>query len=147
MGYVRWEDFTPGGSGSWLTFTPTVTLVGGSGNTVPEYSTNSGRYLQIGKIIFVDILLDGDGGNEGAGTGQINIALPKQAGASIISSRSICEGFFFTPSQFHPAITIAASGTTVQLSKFFDGGISTATGADQSSTSRTIRLKFFYEID
>lgn len=67
----------------WQTYAPTVTLVGGTGNTVPVYSSNLGRYLRMGNLVYVDINLSGDGGDEGAGTGQLNIALPVQAGASI----------------------------------------------------------------
>jgi hypothetical protein len=59
-----------------------MTLVGGAGNTVPVYSTNTGRYTRVGNTIFVNVYLTGDGGAEGAGTGQINIALPITASAS-----------------------------------------------------------------
>lgn len=64
------------------TFTPTVTLVGGAGNTVPVYSTNTGRYIRNGNQVSVEILLTGDGGAEGAGTGVINVALPFTANAT-----------------------------------------------------------------
>ena len=33
---------------NWIEYTPEITLVGGSGNTVPEYSTVEGRYKQNG---------------------------------------------------------------------------------------------------
>jgi hypothetical protein len=64
------------------TWTPVVTLVGGAGNTVPVYTTNDGRYTRIGNRVFYDIYLTGDGGAEGAGTGQIYVSLPIAASAS-----------------------------------------------------------------
>jgi len=132
----------------YQTFTPTVTLVGGVGNTTPVYSTNSGRYIQVGKIIFVDVLLDGDGGAEGAGTGVINIALPTTA-----SSNSL--GNFFSIGTNRNGTdenmlygNINASSNTISISYFSAiANIADLTGVDQNNTTRFIRLKFFYEID
>lgn len=65
--------------GTWV---PVVTLGAGVGNTVPVYTTNSGTYTRIGRAVFFNILLSGDGGAEGAGTGQITLTLPFTTAAS-----------------------------------------------------------------
>ena len=146
QGYSTFPTYLEG------TFTPTVTLVGGAGNTTPVYSTNTGRYTRIGNRVLVDIYLTGDGGAEGAGTGVLNIALPITAsashpdgiftGGSVINSTEeiICYG------------VIAGSATTVALKMQADtaGAVTSdivdVTGADQNNATRSIRLKFFYEV-
>jgi hypothetical protein len=135
---------------TWTTFSPTVTLVGGSGNTVPGYTNNVGRYLKMGKIVFVSVDLNGNTGSAGAGTGQYNIALPVTAGASADSSTMYVPiGMFFNnTTDGYLFGQILASGTTIQLHKF---NTSTSalnfTGADQNNATRFVRLRFFYEVD
>ena len=129
------------------TFTPTVTLVGGAGNTVPVYTTNTGRYTRVGNRVFVDVYLTGDGGAEGAGTGQININLPITAGASHPTSYFPCGYALNNVTEDEIWGQVAGSGTTIQLVYF--NAINTTTnltGADQSSTTRSIRIKFSYEV-
>lgn len=132
------------------TFAPTVTLVGGAGNTVPVYSTNTGRYTQIGNRVFVDVYLTGDGGAEGAGTGQINIALPVAANASNPTSyfwAGYLQNGGGTPAEEEVLGQIVGGGTTIALIYFNAIGTTLpVSGADQSSTTRTIRIKFFYEV-
>jgi len=129
------------------TFAPTVTLVGGAGNTTPVYSTNTGRYTRVGNRVLVDVYLTGDGGAEGAGTGVINIALPLTAGASNPT------GFFpagyaaNNVSDMHLAGQIAGGATTIQL--YYWSAVTTVsylTGDQQNNATRTIRLKFSYEV-
>lgn len=136
--------------GGWSTFTPTVTLVGGAGNTVPVYTTNSGRYCKIAKMVFVEALLDGDGGNEGAGTGIINIALPVTSGANKING----DNQVMCGNQFNGSGTellfgiVGQSVNTIQLKK--QTGIRNTdpfTGDDQNNITRGIRLHFCYEVD
>lgn len=129
------------------TFTPTVTLVGGAGNTTPVYSTNTGRYTRIGNRVFVDVFLANDGGAEGAGTGQVTVALPIAAHAS-------------TPSESFPVGSAQNSTTEYPLWGQVNAGASTIsliyfdtisnrtnfTGALQNNTVRYIRLNFQYEV-
>lgn len=129
------------------TFTPTVTLVGGAGNTVPVYSTNTGRYTRIGNRVFVDVYLTGDGGDEGAGTGTVNIALPVAASASNPAGARECGRAINNVSEYLIAGEITGGASTVSLSYY--NLISTTaafTGADQNNATRTIRLQFFYEV-
>lgn len=126
------------------TFTPTVTLVGGAGNTTPQYVTNSARYTQIGKRVFVDILLSGDGGNEGAGTGQVNVALPVTASASAVGGRNVGGYYINGGTTVMLGVTVSASATTVSLT--VGQGTTAMTGADQNSTTRVISLRFDYEV-
>lgn len=136
---------------SWQTFTPTITLVGGAGNTVPVYTTNAGRYCQFGKTVFVNVVCQGDGGAEGAGTGRINVALPVQASASITNGSPNSSGFAVgyannnaTEYQLYGIIT--ASATTMGL-EYFNTVPTTASfmGNDQNNTNRQFNLQFFYE--
>lgn len=135
------------GLNAWTTFTPTVTLVGGSGNTVPVYSTNLARYLQIGKTVFVNITLSGDGGDEGAGTGVFNVALPVAAGISALNGYIVC-GRYRNNTVYSLLLgQITASATNIALYKQTTGTAqSEMTGADQSSTGRLIDLSFWYEV-
>lgn len=129
------------------TFTPTVTLVGGAGNTVPVYSTNSGRYMRIGNRVFVDILLTGDGGAEGAGTGQINVALPVAASASFPAESFPAGNARNSAAEYAIHVEIAASATKAML-YYFDtiSNRSSFTGDLQNNTTRFIRLSFNYEV-
>lgn len=129
------------------TFTPTVTLVGGAGNTVPVFTTNTGRYTRIGNRAEVEILLDSDGGNEGAGTGQLNVALPLTASANHPASPFIAGYFKNNILEGVVYGTISGGATTIALSYFNLIGTTVAiTGADQNNATRTIRLKFSYEL-
>jgi len=129
------------------TFTPTVTLVGGSGNVVPVYSTNIGRYTRIGRIVHVQIQLDGDGGFEGAGTGQINIALPGTVSASM-TTMYVTSGFVFNSTNYYiPLLNLNAS--TAIMPVFYINGIGTYgtyTGQSQDNTSRGMYFNFVYEV-
>lgn len=130
------------------TFTPTVTLVGGAGNTPPVYSTNTGRATRIGNKRFVDIYLTGDGGAEGAGTGTFNVALGATAGASNPTSFMAVGYGNNGATEFMPIFgQVAGGGTTIAL--YRHATLSTGanfTGADQNNTSRTIRLQFWHEL-
>lgn len=129
------------------TFTPTVTLVGGVGNTTPVYSTNTGRHTRIGDQVFTDVYLTGDGGAEGAGTGRINIALPIVAGVSHPTSFFPCGYADNGATEYEIWGQISSSATTIELVYFTTLGDEVDfTGADQNNVTRIIRLKFFYEI-
>lgn len=125
--------------------TPTVTLVGGAGNTVPQYTTNTCRYTQVSKLVFWQFYLNGDGGNEGAGTGVVTIDLPVAASSSQQPGIINC-GTAFNGSTFTTLFgTIAASATTMSLSKINAGARADFTGADQINTTRSISCNLTYE--
>lgn len=138
----------PSGSlypGEWTTFTPTVTLVGGAGNTVPVYSTNTGRYTRIGNTIVINVTLSGDGGAEGAGTGAVNVALPVNVGAS--ASIDLIAGKALNgATSFLLEATASANASTVSLG-YFDAINSSSgfTGVLQNNVTRSIRLGLTYE--
>lgn len=130
---------------TFSTFSPTVTLVGGAGNTTPVYTTNNGRYIEIGNFVFVDVLLDGDGGDEGAGTGVLNIALPTQADTDNADYHFPCGLMLNNATSYSLFGSIASEATTISLSYNNAGTLTSLTGAEQNSTTRRIRLKFCYE--
>ncbi len=129
------------------TFTPTVTLVGGAGNTVPVYTINSGRYTRIGNRVFVMIRLNGDGGAEGAGTGQFTVALPIAVSASAVGNVPIVGQSTNSTTIAIMVAAIAAGASTVALSSFNTiSTTATFTGASQNNTTRDVSLAFFYEV-
>jgi uncharacterized membrane protein len=126
------------------TYTPTVTLVGGSGNTVPQYSTNTGIYFKCGSLYLVWIYLTGDGGNEGAGTGQLNISLPATTNASEPVG-NISVGTSLNSMTLRSILGVTGpSVSTVQLNYINAGAIASLTGADQNNASRSLVLRFFF---
>lgn len=129
------------------TYTPIMTLVGGSGNTVPVFTTNSGRATKIGDRMFVDILLTGDGGAEGAGTGVVTITLPIAADSAALN-KTIPAGQIFVSATGVPAfVTINASGTTFTLKQDAGvAGIISTTGDILGFADRSISLSFSYEV-
>lgn len=129
------------------TWTPTVTLVGGVGNTVPVYTTNQARYTRIGNQVFCDIVFDGDGGAEGAGTGTLTIALPIAASAFNIGYPFPIGTGFNNASYYQILGTVGSGATTMSLSyESLVTAVAAMTGADQNNTNRRMHLKFFYEV-
>ena len=126
---------------NWANFTPTVTLVGGAGNVVPVYSINSARFARNSNVVYVLVNLNGDGGAEGAGTGQINIALPVTANASAIGGSHVIGRSLNGVGSTILISAVAGGATTIALSSQ-SGNL---TGDDQNNTTRSISLMFFYE--
>jgi len=130
------------------TFTPTVTLVGGTGNTVPEYSTNSGRYTRIGRVVFVSIRLSGATGDAGAGTGNLKIALPITVSASWPGVYT-GNGYVFdgTANEYLVLPDLSAGADVAGLIYWSDlTTIGTIKGENQSGGGRTIKITFWYEV-
>lgn len=129
----------------WLTYTPTVTLVGGAGNTVPQYTNNYGRYRQVGKTVHFSILLDGQTGADGAGTGVVNVALPV-AVRNRTNVYAEIHGRVVKPGASYVGIgRILPGGTTMPI-RFLNGTtLSDLTGADQGAGTRTIAITGSYE--
>lgn len=122
--------------GSW---TPIVTLVGGSGNVVPVYSTNSGTWTRVGRLVFFEILLSGDGGAEGAGTGVVNISLPFTTGSAQLAVRNVCGTAVNGANETLLSLQFQPSSGTVEL---WQGAsdLTTFKGSNQSNTTRSIGL-------
>jgi len=135
----------------WTTFTPTITLVGGAGNTVPTYTTSVARYTQIGNTVYVSILLsNAAGGTAGAGTGVLNIALPVATSASVTTGQlgggcgTLLNSAAF---EFLAVPILSTSGTTVTIGYQTAIGTQTvASGNSQTDAVRKIALSFCYEI-
>lgn len=130
----------------WTNYTPTVTSSVG-GDTIPVYSTNSGRYTRIGNVVHVDINLTGDGGAEGSGSGNLRIALPISIGASIGNNIIPC-GRFFNSGTFGLLITSLTAGAAYAEFAYFNAISTTAafTPTLQNNTTRAINVSFRYEV-
>jgi len=127
-------------------FAPTVTLVGGTGNVTPVYLANGGRAHKIGKRMFVEVNLNGDGGNEGAGSGTMNIALPAAANAAWLGGAVPVGCAQNGTTEYQLYGSIAPGGSLLVLS-YFDVLTNRAAfpGSLQSSGTREIILSFSYE--
>lgn len=147
-GAPSWSTVTYPAAAGWTTFTPTVTLTGGAGNTVPTFTTNAGRYSKVGNVVFVDIFLNNSaGGTAGAGTGQVNIALPVTAGATQAAANGIC-GLLINGAASYALTVDILNGATTAIIGFLSGttsqGVQGATLND--ANTRQMTAKFFYEI-
>lgn len=124
------------------TFAPTVT----GPATVPVYATNNGRHTRKGRAVDVDVYLTGDGGNEGAGT-QISIALPITASASHDTAAFPCGYAINGTTPYLLLGIIVGGGTTIALYRWNAATVNQTFDGDQQNTAtRTIRLKFSYEV-
>lgn len=131
-------------------FTPTVTLVGGAGNVVPQYTVNVGKVFKVGSRVHCIIDLSGDGGAEGAGTGAITVALPYAAARTrnigqvgMIQNGSTSGGVGVLGG------TLAAGTSTITLFVWSGANLSTisnVTGALQNNATRAIYLDFWYDV-
>lgn len=150
LGVASATSITFGGSvlSNYLegTYTPIFTLVGGAGNTVPVYTTNTGEYTRIGNRCYVQVLLDGDGGAEGGGTGQINISLPIAANASQPTGQYIAGTLLNNATYTMDVGLIGGGGTTIALSRIAAGTLTAENGNSQNNSTRTIRLNFWYYV-
>ena len=127
--------------GTWV---PVVTLTGGAGNVVPVYTTNSGTYTRIGRTVFFNILLTGDGGAEGAGTGVFTLTLPFSTAASQLEILVPCgvmgngaaEHMLFAH-YFPSSATFHLATDTIVAARLENTDL---TGADQNNTARYIQV-------
>lgn len=124
--------------------TPTVTLVGGAGNTVPQYATNGCRYSVLGQTVQLDVDLHGASGNSGNGTGIINIALPLPTNLSSNTFGSFpCGGYANSALGNEVYCNFGAGSSTATLlsGELLSSGIG---GTQQSGSDRSIKLHFSY---
>ncbi len=130
---------------NWTTTTAVVTLNGAG--TAPQYTTSNLRYCQIGKIVFVELYLTGDGGNEGSGAGQIRIAVPitRSNNAGVIYWGVYGEAVNGTTAYYlMPRFNIQTAVDLYYISALNVAPVA-MTGADQNNTSREINMVFWYE--
>ena len=128
-------------SGTW---TPTVTIYGAG--AVPVYTTNSGRYIKIGKRVFISVSLMGDGGTEGSGVGQLGISLPFAMSASQ-STLYFIAGTYQNSTTRNPLfVELEPNDANAYLNYFSaEGTMVVLSGADQNNTTRNLYLNFTYE--
>lgn len=128
--------YIPYFKGDW---TPIVTLTGAG--TAPQYSTTIGTYSRIGRVVFYQIQLSGDGGNEGSGVGAITVTLPFTTGANQYASISH-GGVSINGVQENNIFCLMSAGSTTMSLKYQSSAsqLSDFTGADQNNTTRSIIL-------
>lgn len=125
----------------------TVSLVGGSGNVTPVYLTTACAYAKFGNWVWVQVYLSGDGGNEGAGTGNINIALPFTASTINVNEMQQSIGYALNNATEYQIVGAIASGATTIRLRYWSliSATSAITGAEQNNASRLISLGFWYK--
>lgn len=128
--------------GTWV---PALTFTGGAGNTTPVYTVNSGTYTRIGRLVFFNIQLSGDGGDEGAGTGQLTVSLPFTTSASQLAIR-VDAGTALNGSNEHAVwMTLGPAASTAVLWKddIVGANLEQAAllGSDQNNASRAINIQ------
>ncbi len=141
-----WVSTNPG---AWATFTPTLSLAGGSG-TLPQFTNNVGRYLHLSKIVFCEIELYTATGAAGSGSGTLRVALPVTASANVDTQPYIASGFVYssTQGQVNVGLKFTASQAYVDLYYYWDTpGLTAITCADLADGNRRVIAKFFYEVD
>ena len=124
------------------TFDPAVTISGAG--TAPQYTNHEGYYTQIGNRMFVDIELNGDGGNEGSGAGTLIVALPK-AQAGIIRYRGLA-GRLTNGTSDWLIWAFINRGESYLAMKYQSaiGTFTTVTGGIQNNINRSININFCY---
>jgi hypothetical protein len=134
----------------WYNFTPQVKIVGTG--TVPNYVTNSGRFMVANNVVRCDILLDGDGGIPGSGTGILNVTLPATPSPARLGG-FIQVGNYTNNANSNLLMGSLTAGSPWMALSYLNttsGGspnIVNFTGAQQDNAARTIRLHFWYECD
>jgi hypothetical protein len=144
---INLAPFTIPGS---IAYTPVATLVGGAGNTVPVYLTTYGNYTSDGRTCRVVIQLKGDGGAEGAGTGQLTLTLPIP-----ISSKEPAAGHIRPVGRIlnnalnaalYAAVVASATSITLQYQNAATT-LADVVGDTQNNTARQIDIILIYEHD
>lgn len=135
------------GMSAWSTCTPTLTCVGGTINTVPQYADTICRYSISNKTVFIWMKLSGDGGAEGSGSGTLTVALPvaesTNENSSVNNIGTYTNGTVISRllGQFE------SSAITMPLVKSTGLSESPLVCGDQSSDTRSLYMRFFYEVD
>jgi hypothetical protein len=128
-----------GWGGVWSTWSPTLTNV-----TLGTGSTVTARYMQMGKLVFVQlqIILGSSGADV---TGELIFSLPVTArattpivwGSGLVLDASISGG--------HRSVIVQAKTTTTASLINYNGGVVDATTPFDFTNSDQVRVAFFYE--
>lgn len=148
LGSIASETYEEG------TYTPVIGFSGGT-NVTPTYTSGSGgRYTRIGRQVFIDVMFvesaaQGGTGTPGSGaSGQITVSLPFTTSSSHQNEIFPCGSTYNSTNTNWTFILCANAGpsTVVYLYKQTSSSFSILTGSDQDGSSRSLRLKFNYEI-
>jgi len=128
--------------GAWASYTPTITVAGG---TAPTYSAVDCKYSQIGKTISICVSLQNtSGGTAGAGTNPIYISLPvASAMTSRIGSGTAYNGgtTMFENLVLFDFLVVSDASNAIYLS----GRGNNLLGNSQSNANRYIHFTATYE--
>jgi hypothetical protein len=130
-------------AGGWTAWTPTITVAGG---TSPTYTGKfQSRYTQIGKTVYYQCYWsNAAGGVAGAGGGTIVFNPP--VNANFVGTTYVTSGWGYLVEQGGTECSIIVGTTAANEFYFLNPASGVAiTGADQSSTVRSVRFSGFYE--
>lgn len=126
----------------WTDYSATISLVGGAGNTVPQYSTNVSRYTRIGNTVIVSLTYYGATGDAGAGSGSLTVNLPVTANIPVNES---VPGGYLRNAGYQNIVVVISAGTD-RCSFFSITSASPIVGDSQSASTREIQANFSYEV-
>lgn len=130
------------------TWTIVLTLVGGSGNIVPEYLYKDGSYIKIGKNVMFFAQLSQATGANGAGTGQLTLNLPFPVKATAHAACVLfCGNASNASSVFVCGAGLPGGATTMPLYYVNGTTPNVLTGADQNAAGRSVYVQGMYELD
>lgn len=125
--------------GAWLTYTPTLTVDGG---TAPTYATFINRYCQVGKLVVVTgQWYNTTGGTAGAGDAEILVTLPV-APKNNDNVHAGSAGYNNGSTWAMGGIYLVASESKFSIVKL---GWDYLTGAEQNNAARSVYFTFEYE--
>lgn len=127
-------------------YTPVVTVTGAG--TAPTYIVNLGTFTKIGRVVFFQISLSGNGGTAGAGGGAVTISIPYLTSASqnvIIATA----GQSVNGAQEHLLYAQMNASSSTFTIKYQANANQTVnlTGADQDNATRSIYMNCKYITD
>lgn len=129
---------------AWSSWTPTITV---SGGTAPTYTAKFlNRYMQIGKLLIGHITwVNSAGGTAGAGTNAITFTSPVTLATDYSVANTVLGlGHVYESAGTQGGVYVAYNtSTTLRLQLF--GAITNVVGNDQSSTDRRISATFIAE--
>lgn len=134
------------------TFTPTMSITGGTGNTIPTYTdVYTGRYFKTDDVLYLEIICSNTtGGTLGAGTGLITFAVPASLSlGTIYSDTPTLVGMAYESSatfsnwDLH-AILNQQDQELYLYKRSTNTALSSFTGADQNTNKRAIHINALF---
>lgn len=136
----------PADAGQWQSYAANITLSTGVGNVVPTFSTQDASFCEFGNTVCVNWAFGNvSGGTNGAGTGLVQIDLPRPSAASISTLQiGACGAITSGANSYIGFVNIDANSTVATINIIAGTTALMLTGADFANPTRYIQTQFFY---